>query len=126
MDGWMDAPLIHGKKSWRIRKYTKSFSSLKFDFFPVLTYPQESIAWLEQFLDRYRETIVCIVCTTHDRYFLNSIAGWILELTNELEWIRTNPKAKGNKSRVRLSRYDELLVAAAPKEMRNAEQIIDC
>lgn len=118
---------------------------------------QESIAWLEQFLDQFAGTVVCI---THDRYFLNNIAGWILELdrgkgyphegnyetfldaktkrlkeeqkeqtaaskavVNELEWIRTNPKAKGNKSKARLSRYDELLAAAAPKELRNAGQI---
>lgn len=117
----------------------------------------ESIAWLEQFLDQFKGTVVCI---THDRYFLNNVAGWILELdrgagiphegnyetfletknkrleeekkqetaaakavANELEWIRTNPKAKGNKSKARLSRYDELLQAAAPKELRNAGQI---
>jgi sulfate-transporting ATPase len=42
---------------------------------------------------------------------------------NELEWIRTNPKAQGNKSKARLNRYDELLAAAAPKELRNAGQI---
>lgn len=117
----------------------------------------ESIAWLEQFLDQFKGTVVCI---THDRYFLNNVAGWILELdrgsgiphegnyetfletknkrlaeekkqetaaakavSNELEWIRTNPKAKGNKSKARLNRYEELLAAAAPKELRNAGQI---
>jgi sulfate-transporting ATPase len=41
----------------------------------------------------------------------------------ELEWIRSNPKAQGNKSKARLNRYDELLAAAAPSEMRNAGQI---
>ena len=41
----------------------------------------------------------------------------------ELEWIRSNPKAKGNKSKARLNRYDELLSAAAPSELRNAGQI---
>lgn len=117
----------------------------------------ESIQWLEEFLDQFKGTVVCI---THDRYFLNNVAGWILELdrgkgyphegnyesfleaktkrledekrqqtaadkavANELEWIRTNPKAKGNKSKARLNRYDELLQAAAPKELRNAGQI---
>ena len=117
----------------------------------------QSIAWLEQFLDQFKGTVVCI---THDRYFLNNVAGWILELDrgagiphegnyadfleakekrlaeekksetasakaiqNELEWIRTNPKAKGNKSKARLNRYEELLAAAAPKELRNAGQI---
>mmetsp|Transcript_36193 Transcript_36193/g.87587 ORF Transcript_36193/g.87587 Transcript_36193/m.87587 type:complete len:508 (+) Transcript_36193:301-1824(+) len=117
----------------------------------------ESITWLEQFLDQFKGTVVCI---THDRYFLNNVAGWILELDRgagiphegnyadfleakekrlveekkqetanakaisaELEWIRTNPKAKGNKSKARLNRYDELLAAAAPNELRNAGQI---
>ncbi len=117
----------------------------------------ESIAWLEQFLAKYTGTVVCI---THDRYFLENVAGWILELDRgegipfegnysdwleakdkrlsqekkdqsasakavaaELEWVRSNPKAKGNKSKARLKRYDELLAAAAPQEMRNAGQI---
>ena len=42
---------------------------------------------------------------------------------SELEWLRSNPKAKGNKSKARLNRYDELLAAAAPSELRNAGQI---
>jgi energy-dependent translational throttle protein EttA len=37
----------------------------------------ESVAWLEQHLQEYRGTIVAI---THDRYFLDNVAGWILEL----------------------------------------------
>jgi energy-dependent translational throttle protein EttA len=41
----------------------------------------------------------------------------------ELEWIRSNPKAKSTKSKARLKRYDELLLAAAPAEVRNAGQI---
>jgi sulfate-transporting ATPase len=41
----------------------------------------------------------------------------------ELEWLRSNPKAKGNKSKARLTRYEELLAAAAPTELRNAGQI---
>lgn len=117
----------------------------------------ESISWLETYLDKFQGTVVCI---THDRYFLNNCAGWILELdrgkgyphegnyetflemktkrlegekkentasakavSNELEWIRSNPKAKGNKSKSRLNRYEELLSAAAPTELRNAGQI---
>ena len=117
----------------------------------------ESISWLEQFLAQYTGTVVCI---THDRYFLENVAGWILELDRgegipfegnysgwleakdkrltqekkeqssaakavaaELEWVRSNPKAKGTKSKARLKRYDELLAAAAPKELRNAGQI---
>lgn len=117
----------------------------------------ESIAWLEQFLDQFKGTVVCI---THDRYFLENVAKWILELDRgkgipfegnysgwleaknnrleaekkdqsaaakavkaELEWVRSNPKAKGNKSKARLKRYDELMTAAAPAEMRNNGQI---
>ena len=41
----------------------------------------------------------------------------------ELEWVRSNPKAKGVKSKARLRRYDELLLAAAPTEMRTEGQI---
>ena len=101
-----------------------------------------------------------MVCITHDRYFLENVAQWILELDRgegiphegnysswleaknrrlegeqksqtaaakavaaELEWVRSNPKAKGNKSKARLNRYEELLHAAAPTELRNAGQI---
>lgn len=113
----------------------------------------ESVAWLERFLDDFAGTVVCI---THDRYFLENVAKWILELdrgegipfegnysdwleaknkrlteekkqdaaqskmlAQELEWIRSNPKAKGNKSKARLNRYDELLTQAAPRELRD-------
>lgn len=37
----------------------------------------ESVAWLEQHLDRYEGTVIAV---THDRYFLDNVAGWILEL----------------------------------------------
>jgi sulfate-transporting ATPase len=37
----------------------------------------ESIAWLEQHLQRYEGTVIAV---THDRYFLDNVAGWILEL----------------------------------------------
>ncbi len=37
----------------------------------------ESVAWLEQHLNRYEGTIIAV---THDRYFLDNVAGWILEL----------------------------------------------
>jgi len=37
----------------------------------------ESVAWLEHFLHEYKGTVVAI---THDRYFLDNVAGWILEL----------------------------------------------
>lgn len=117
----------------------------------------ESISWLEQYLSDFKGTVVCI---THDRYFHENVAGWILELDRgegipfegnysnwleaknnrlrqekkdqtaaakavaaELEWIRSNPKAKSKKSKARLTRYDELLAAAAPQELRQAGQI---
>ncbi len=37
----------------------------------------ESVAWLERFLEEYAGTVVAV---THDRYFLDNVAGWILEL----------------------------------------------
>ena len=37
----------------------------------------ESVAWLERFLDEYPSTVLAV---THDRYFLDNVAGWILEL----------------------------------------------
>ncbi len=37
----------------------------------------ESVAWLERFLQEYKG---CVVAITHDRYFLDNVAGWILEL----------------------------------------------
>ncbi len=37
----------------------------------------ESVAWLEEHLDRYEGTVIAV---THDRYFLDNVAGWILEL----------------------------------------------
>ena len=47
-------------------------------FFPRTNHlDAESIQWLETYLDKFQGTVVCI---THDRYFLNNCAGWILEL----------------------------------------------
>ena len=37
----------------------------------------ESVAWLERFLEEYAGTVIAV---THDRYFLDNVAGWILEL----------------------------------------------
>jgi len=103
----------------------------------------ESIHWLEQHLQQYKGTVICV---THDRYFLDNVAGWILELDRgegipwkgnysswleqktarmameekvaskrrktlerELEWVRMSPKARGTKSKARLSAYDMML-----------------
>jgi ATP-binding cassette ChvD family protein len=102
----------------------------------------ESVAWLERFLHDYAGTVVAI---THDRYFLDNVAGWILELDRghgipyegnysswleqkdarlaqeskgesalqktikqELEWVRSNPKARQSKSKARMARFEEL------------------
>jgi len=102
----------------------------------------ESVAWLERFLAEYSGTVMAV---THDRYFLDNVAGWILELDRgygipwegnysswleqkdarfkieekreaahqktvkaELEWVRTNPKARQAKAKARLQRFDEL------------------
>ncbi len=103
----------------------------------------ESVAWLEHFLEAYPGTVVAV---THDRYFLDNVAGWILELDrgrgipyegnysnwleakedrlkqesakeearqraikSELEWVRSNPKARQSKNRARLARFEELV-----------------
>ena len=102
----------------------------------------ESVAWLERFLAEYPSTVIAV---THDRYFLDNVAEWILELDrghgipwhgnysswleqkeqrlvqeekqqealakslqHELEWVRSNPKARQAKSKARLQRYEEL------------------
>ena len=103
----------------------------------------ESVAWLERFLAEYPGTVVAI---THDRYFLDNVAGWILELDRgkgipyegnysgwleqkrvrlsieeksesarqralkqELEWVRSSPKARHAKSKARVTAYESLL-----------------
>ncbi len=102
----------------------------------------ESVAWLERFLAEYPGTVMAV---THDRYFLDNVAGWILELDRgygipwegnysswleqkdqrlkleerqeaahhktikaELEWVRSNPKARQAKAKARLQRFEEL------------------
>jgi ATP-binding cassette ChvD family protein len=103
----------------------------------------ESVAWLERFLADYPGTVVAV---THDRYFLDNVAGWILELDRgkgipyegnysgwleqksarlaheektesarqralkqELEWVRSSPKARHAKSKARVQAYEKLL-----------------
>ena len=55
----------------------------------------ESVAWLEQYLSRFKGTVIAV---THDRYFLDNVAGWILELDrgqgipfegNYSEWLKS-------------------------------------
>ena len=112
----------------------------------------ESVFWLERHLQAYKGTIIAV---THDRYFLDNVAGWILELdrghgipyqgnysswleqknarlakeekseskrakalAEELEWIRSSPKARHAKSKARIANYDKML-ADAKNEKRN-------
>ncbi|HEY5762507.1 MAG TPA: energy-dependent translational throttle protein EttA, partial [Rhodocyclaceae bacterium] len=116
----------------------------------------ESVEWLEQFLVRFPGTVVAV---THDRYFLDNAAEWILELDRgegipwkgnysswleqkearleteskqegarmkamkqELEWVRSNPKARQAKSKARLARFDEM--SSAEYQKRNETQEI--
>ena len=102
----------------------------------------ESVWWLERFLAGYKGTVVAV---THDRYFLDNVAGWILELdrgrglpfegnysswleqkqarlsveekqasarqrtlARELEWVRSSPRARHDKSKARLAAYERL------------------
>jgi sulfate-transporting ATPase len=106
----------------------------------------ETVAWLERHLDEYPG---CVIAVTHDRYFLDNVAQWILELDHgsaypfegnytgwleqkterlrkeekaeskrqktlrqELEWIRSSPKARQAKQKSRITSYDELVANA--------------
>ena len=117
----------------------------------------ESVAWLEQHLDKYLGTVVAV---THDRYFLDNVAGWILELDRghaypyegnystyletkaarmkvegqrdaklrrrleqELEWVRSSPRARQAKSRARLDRYEQMAADAAARQRLDFEEI---
>ena len=117
----------------------------------------ESVAWLEQHLDAYPGTVVAV---THDRYFLDNVAGWILELDRghaypyegnystyletkaarmkvegqrdarlrrrleqELEWVRSSPRARQAKSRARLDRYEQMAAEAASRQRLDFERI---
>ncbi|MDD0853710.1 energy-dependent translational throttle protein EttA [Halobacteriovorax sp. GB3] len=111
----------------------------------------ETVWWLERHLQKYKGTVIAV---THDRYFLDNVAGWILELDRgkgipfegnytgwleqkatrlaqeekseskkqkalkeELEWIRSNPKARQAKSKARIKNYEER--AKDSREKRN-------
>ena len=117
----------------------------------------ESVQWLEQHLAKYPGTVVAV---THDRYFLDNVAGWILELdrgraypyegnystylekkaarlavqgrkdaklkkrlAEELEWVRSNAKARQTKSRARLNRYEEMAAEAEKTRKLDFEEI---
>jgi ATP-binding cassette ChvD family protein len=117
----------------------------------------ESVNWLEQHLAKYAGTVIAI---THDRYFLDNVANWILELdrgrtypyegnystyldkkaqrlavegrkdaklkrrlTEELEWVRSNAKARQTKSKARLDRYEEMASEAEKTRKLDFEEI---
>ncbi len=74
----------------------------------------ESINWLEQHLQRYEGTIIAV---THDRYFLDNVAGWILELDrgeghpfkgNYTEWLKQKEKRLMVESRQESAKQREL------------------
>jgi ATP-binding cassette ChvD family protein len=117
----------------------------------------ESVEWLEQHLEKYPGTVVAV---THDRYFLDNVAQWILELDRgraypyegnystylelkatrlkvegqkdakrkkrleqELEWVRSSPKARQTKSKARLERYEEMAAEADKYRKLDFEEI---
>ncbi len=86
----------------------------------------ESIQWLEAHLDQYKGTVICI---THDRYFLDNVAGWILELDrgmgipwkgNYSSWLdqkakRLEQEEKGSQKRKKTLERELEWVRMAPK-----------
>ncbi|MER6902007.1 energy-dependent translational throttle protein EttA, partial [Amycolatopsis sp. NPDC000740] len=117
----------------------------------------ESVLWLEQFLSNYKGAVLAV---THDRYFLDNVAEWIMELDrgrvvgyegnystylekkrerlevqgkkdaklakrlkSELEWVRSNAKARQTKSRSRLDRYEEMAAEADKHRKLDFEEI---
>jgi energy-dependent translational throttle protein EttA len=74
----------------------------------------ESVAWLERFLEDYPGTVVAV---THDRYFLDNVAGWILELDrgkaipyegNYSQWLDQKQKRMEQESKEEASRQKTL------------------
>jgi energy-dependent translational throttle protein EttA len=111
----------------------------------------ESVLWLEQHLQQYKGTVIAV---THDRYFLDNVAGWILELDRgegipwkgnysswleqktqrlakrqktlqrELDWVRMAPKARQAKSKARLAGYEKLASEEAKEKESRLELFI--
>ena len=74
----------------------------------------ESIDWLEQHLEHYKGTVLCV---THDRYFLDNVAGWILELDrgegipyegNYASWLEQKSKRLAQEEKHESKRRKEL------------------
>ena len=86
----------------------------------------ESVQWLETTLKQYKGTVICI---THDRYFLDNVAGWILELDrgegipwkgNYTSWLeqktkRLESEEKGNVKRRKILERELEWVRMSPK-----------
>ena len=75
----------------------------------------ESVLWLEQHLKEYKGTVICI---THDRYFLDNVAGWILELDrgegipwkgNYTSWLEQKSARLANEEKTESKRRKNLL-----------------
>jgi ATP-binding cassette ChvD family protein len=89
----------------------------------------ESVQWLETHLKQYSGTVICI---THDRYFLDNVAGWILELDrgegipwkgNYTSWLEQKSKRleleeKGNVKRRKTLEHELEWVRMSPKARR--------
>jgi ATP-binding cassette ChvD family protein len=74
----------------------------------------ESVAWIERFLAEFTGTVVAV---THDRYFLDNVAGWILELDrgsgipyegNYSGWLETKQKRLASEEKVKSARAREM------------------
>ena len=74
----------------------------------------ESVAWLERFLQQFPGTVIAV---THDRYFLDNVAGWILELDrgrgipwkgNYSSWLEQKEKRLGNEEKAESERRKTL------------------
>ena len=74
----------------------------------------ESVAWLERFLSTFPGTVIAV---THDRYFLDNVAGWILELDrgrgipwkgNYSSWLEQKQKRLANEERTEADRQKTL------------------
>ena len=77
----VNRPVNSFSGGWRIRlnlaQALMSPSDLMLLDEPTNHLDAESVAWLERFLEEYNGTVIAV---THDRYFLDNVAGWILEL----------------------------------------------
>ncbi|MCZ6813510.1 MAG: energy-dependent translational throttle protein EttA [Alphaproteobacteria bacterium] len=93
----------------------------------------ESVAWLERFLADYQGTVVAV---THDRYFLDNVAGWILELDrgralpfegNYTAWLEAKGKrlaqeARESAARTRVIARELEWIRATPEARRTKSQ----